>query len=59
VPVRLDTYEAGPALPIGYSVDLLTFAELADTSYGYSGFGGTPLGAYAIYNGPTLVEVRF
>lgn len=55
IAVDLATGAAGPLVDVGLSARVLTLGELKD--YG-GGFGLVPFGAYAIFRGGELVEVR-
>lgn len=53
--VALDTGVTGAVENVTITSRRLTFGELADYA---GGFGSCPLGAYAIFRGSTLLEVR-
>ncbi len=57
VAVDLATLVAGPQQDVGLRVYILTLGDLGDPKYG-NGFGTVPLGAYAVFQGSTLLEVK-
>ncbi len=56
IPVDCDANLAGATQDVSYVVRPLTLYELGNGGFG--AFGSTPLGAYGVYIGTTLLEVR-